>query len=68
MPMNENQIRGLQLPNTLKVSSYHIALVVGHLLREHYTNIHSDQLPERHRALLEKLDEEERSAMRSSLR
>lgn len=68
MPMGESQIRGLQLPNTLEVPSSHIALVVGHLLRDLYTNLGDDQIPERHKELLDQIEEEERLAMRSSRR
>ena len=67
--MTDNeQIRGLRLPNTLVLSPRHTAATVGHLLKGVYADTLREAYPRHLTALIEKIDEAERAAMRSSQR
>lgn len=68
MLAEDEQIRGLRLPNTLELPPNHTAAVVGHLLRGAYADMLKEAHPRHLMALMERLDEAECEAMRSSRR
>lgn len=65
---DDQQIRGLRLPNTLELPPSHTAAMVGHWLKGVYANTLSEAHPRHLMALIEKMDEAERSRMKSSER
>ncbi|MGF9763927.1 hypothetical protein AAII07_53325 [Microvirga sp. 0TCS3.31] len=65
---DDEQIRGLRLPNTLELPPSYPAVVVGHLLKGMYADTLKEAHPRHLMALIEKIDEAERLAMRSSER
>jgi hypothetical protein len=68
MLAEDEQIRGLRLPNTLELPPSHTAAVVGHLLRGVYADMIEEAHPRHLMAFIERLDEAECEAMRSSRR
>ncbi|MCB8819786.1 NepR family anti-sigma factor [Microvirga rosea] len=68
MRHDERELQGLKLPNTLKLTDHHTALVIGHLLRKLYTDVLHEEHPQRLRGLLEQLDARERTNMQASRR
>jgi len=68
MLADDEQIRGLRLPNTLELPPSHTAAVIGHLLQGIYADILKKDHPRQLMVLIERLDDAERTAVRSSQR
>jgi len=68
MLADDEQIRGLRLPNALELPPSHTAAVVGHFLESIYADTLKEAHPRQLMALIEKTDGAERLAMRSSER
>jgi len=68
MPAEDEQIRGLRLPNTFELPPCHTAAVVGYLLKGAYADMLKEAHPRYLMALVERLAEAEGEAMRSSRR
>jgi hypothetical protein len=68
MLADDEQIRGLRLPNTLELPPSHTAATVGHFLKGLYADTLREAHPHHLLVLIEKIDEAERRAMKSSER
>ncbi|AWM86841.1 hypothetical protein [Microvirga sp. 17 mud 1-3] len=68
MMADDGQIRGLRLPNTLRVPPSHTAAMIGHFLKDVYADTLEETHPHHLANLIERLDDAERRAMRSSRR
>ncbi|NBJ13034.1 hypothetical protein [Microvirga arsenatis] len=68
MLADDEQIRGLRLPNTLELPPSQTAAGIGHLLQGIYADILKEAYPRQLMALVEKLDDAERMSVRSSQR
>ena len=66
MLADDEQIRGLRLPNALELPPSHTAAVIRHLLKGIYADTLKEAQPHHLKALIEKIDGAERLAMRSS--
>jgi hypothetical protein len=68
MSADNEQIKGLQLPNTLELPPSHTAATVGHFLKGLYADTLAEAHPRHLMVLIEKIDEAERLTMKSSAR
>ncbi len=68
MLADDEQIRGLWLPNTFEQQPSSTAAIVGHFLKSLYTDTLGEAHPRHLMRLIERLDEAERAAMHSSQR
>lgn len=68
MSADDEQIRGLRLPNTLELPPSHTAAMVGHFLSQLYSDALSADHPRHLMDLIEKIDMAERRSMKSSQR
>jgi hypothetical protein len=66
MLADDEQIRGLRLPNTLELPPSHTAAMVGHFLNQLYSGALSADYPCHLTDLIEKIDMAERRSMKSS--
>ena len=63
MLADDEQIRGLRLPNTLELPSNHTAVMVGHFLKGLYADVLKEKHPRHLTSLIERLDAAERACM-----
>ena len=68
MLADDEQMRGLRLPNTLELPPSHTAATVGHFLKGLYADTLKEAHPRQLMALIEKIDEAERRTMKPSER
>jgi hypothetical protein len=68
MLADDEQIRGLRLPNTLKLPPSHTAATVAHFLKGLYAHTLKEAHPRQLMVLIEKIDEAERQTVESSER
>ena len=68
MLVDDEQIRGLRLPNTLELPPSHTAAMVGLLLKNLYAETLAEAHPRHLIALVERLDEAERRSMKAGPR
>ncbi|WP_201837655.1 hypothetical protein [Microvirga zambiensis] len=68
MPIDDEQFRGLRLPNTLDLPPSHTASMVGHFLKGMYADVLKEEHPRHLAQLIAKLEDAERSSMRASER
>lgn len=66
--IDDEQFRGLQLPNTLELPPSHTARMVGHFLQGVYASVLREEHSRHLMDLIEKLNESGRAFMRSSQR
>ena len=65
MLVDDEQIRGLRLPNTLELPPSHTAAMIGLFLKSLYAETLSEAHPRHLTALNERLDEAERRSMKA---
>ncbi len=66
MLADNEQVRGLRLPNTLELPPSHTAVMVGHFLQGLYAEVLREEHPRYLMTLIEKIQDAERLTMRSS--
>lgn len=66
MLADNEQVRGLRLPNTLELPPSHTAVMVGHFLQGLYAEVLREEHPRSLMTLIEKIQDAEHLATRSS--